>query len=331
MTRILSSRQRTKRLPHALLIGACAVGALLATPTLEAAAFRDCQSRPAARSHSASSAIVYAYCLVLGREPDGAGMDTWRVRIGEGTKVEQVILEMLHSDEFARKNRVDALSPTDYTALVHRLLLGRDPDAASLERVGGSASKEATGPIEQALIASDEFRRRHPALFADAARNSSGAQTVPEVKRACDLGAVKRPLDRERGQVIYSYCLVLGRWPDAYGLNTWLAEMRVGLTLPALLVKLLNSDEFATKYRVAELGNEEFVTLAYRLLLGRDPDGQGLQSYGSALAKRTLSISTVYDSIVASDEFRTKQDALFTARKLEPRRAELGEPAAGSK
>ena len=301
-----------------LTIAVCIVDALLASPASEAATFRECQTAPATRSDHVATVIDYAYCLVLDREPDGAGLSSWRARLAGGTKVERVIFEMLHSEEFTRKNRLDTLSLPEHAALVHRRLLNRDSDAAIIQRLRFADSKEALDTIEEALVDSAEFRQLHPTLFATAAPHAPTASAIPKVERTCDLRAVKRPLEYERGQVIYSYCLVLGRWPDAYGLNTWLAQMRGGLTISGLLSNLLQSAEFADKYRVAGREDMEFVALAYQLLLGRDPDRHGLLAYESGIASGALNRSAVYDSILASDEFRTKQEPLFTARKLEP-------------
>jgi hypothetical protein len=326
----LRLRSSTARTTRALAVAACAFGTLLATSTSEAVAFSNCQSPPATQPDHAATVIGYAYCLVLDREPDGAGLDGWRARLATGTTVERIIYEMLHSDEFARKNGVDTLSPAEHGALVHRRLLGRDPNAAISARLSAADSKEALDPVEDRLLNSEEFRQLHPALFT-AVRNTPTLTALPEVKRTCDLKALKGPLEDERRQVIYSYCLVLGRWPDAYGLNTWREQMRGGLTVSALLSKLLQSAEFADKYRVAELGDDEFVVLVYRLLLGRDPDGQGRLAYASGLASGRVSRPAIFDSILVSDEFRTKQEAMFTARKLEPRRAEFHQPSNGPK
>jgi hypothetical protein len=69
--------------------------------------------------------------------------------------------------------------------------------------------------------------------------------------------------------------------------------------------------------------NADFVTLLYRLLLGRDPDAAGLESYVSKLATGGLSRTQVCEDVLNSDEFQAKQEVLFTALKPERPRAEL--------
>src|SRR4029079_6810119 len=167
----LRLRSSTARTTRALAVAACAFGTLLATSTSEAVAFSNCQSPPATQPDHAATVIGYAYCLVLDREPDGAGLDGWRARLATGTTVERIIYEMLHSDEFARKNGVDTLSPAEHGALVHRRLLGRDPNGAISARLSAADSKEALDPVEDRLLNSEEVRQLHPALFA-AVRNT---------------------------------------------------------------------------------------------------------------------------------------------------------------
>jgi hypothetical protein len=99
--------------------------------------------------------------------------------------------------------------------------------------------------------------------------------------------------------------------------------MRGGLALKQVLLGLLQSEEFAGRYQIAAMTNADFVTLLYRLLLGRDPDAASLESYVSKLATGALSRPQVYGAFLDSDEFHAKQEVLFTALKPERPRAEL--------
>ena len=292
---------------------------------------RQCELKPAPTEGTlpAEAVITYAYCLVLGRAPDGAGMEGWSAHLASDMPVDQILIEMMHSDEFERRRDVPMLSKREYVTLIHRLLLGVDAAGPVLAQMVADleAGKHRTD-LERALIASKEFHARHPTLFAKVApvvraAVAPAAAPVPEVRRNCDLGVMKRPLEFQRGQLIYSYCLVLGRWPDSYGLRTWLAEMRAGLALKNVLLRLLQSDEFAGRYQIAAMTNADFVTLLYRLLLGRDPDAAGLEAYASKLAVGALSRTQVCEDVLNSDEFQAKQEVLFTALKPERPRAEL--------
>jgi hypothetical protein len=144
----------------------------------------------------------------------------------------------------------------------------------------------------------------------------------PEVRSNCNVKVMKQPLEFERDQVLYSFCLVLGRWPDGYGLRSWTGQLLAGMSLEDLLLSLLQSDEFESKYEANSLDNSDFMTLAYRLLLGREPDNYSAKSYVARLSTGDLSRPEVYRGLIASDEFHGKRQALFTA-KVRERRAEV--------
>ena len=94
-------------------------------------------------------------------------------------------------------------------------------------------------------------------------------------------------------------------------MQDWTAQRRQGTTIPVLLQAMAGSDEFAERYRVPFLSDERFVWLAYKLLLGRDPDGQGRSDYGAALKEGRLSRPALIGAIAGSDEFRDRHKQLF--------------------
>ena len=297
------------------------------TPADEVAFLRRCALQPAEAGGAlpAQTVITYAYCLALGHDPDGAGLNSWSTHLEKGMPVEKIVANMMQSDESSQLYGLPRLSTRRYVVLMHRLLLDAEPE----ERVLAQTAAELDGGKPRAdvladLIGSKTFKERHPALFAKLGpvaqvAGPAVASVKPEVRRNCDLGVISRPLEFERGQVIYSYCLVLGRWPDGLGLATWTVNRKSGLTLEQFLVGLLQSDEFAQKYRTWELDNAGFVTLLYRLFLGRDPDSQGLSNYAAMLGAGTMSRWEASEKILASDEFHTKHSALYTARMPEKR------------
>ena len=275
----------------------------------------------------AQAIISYAYCLTLGRAPDGGGADSWRKRLGGGMSVEQLLVELMHGTEFADLYDLPVLTKAEHVMLIYRLLLGTDPSTQALKKaVSDLNADKKPVDLQRALIRSKEFQARHPGLLTKSApikqAEAGGERAKPLVRRSCDLSVMRRPLEFQRGPLIYSYCLVLGRWPDGYGLRTWLAEMRAGLALKNVLLRLLQSDEFAGRYQIAAMTNADFVTLLYRLLLGRDPDAAGLESYVSKLATGALSRTQVCEDVLNSDEFHAKREVLFTALEPERPRAE---------
>ena len=97
---------------------------------------------------------------------------------------------------------------------------------------------------------------------------------------------------------------MLGRWPDGGGLGSWTVSRRGGLTLEGFLSGLLQSAEFAAKYKTDTLDDAGFVTLLYRVLLSRDPNVDELGTAAARLASGEIGRLQVSDEILASAEFR---------------------------
>lgn len=284
---------------------------------------------PDARKDELRAIIAYGYCLVADREPDNAGADSWRERLKGGMLVEQFIVEMMHSEEFANLHDVPRLTAAEYVTLIHRVLMGQKPAEPELQRAVAALDTGTTrAQLQRELIRSNDFQQRHGVLFGKPAAAQSGGQkpvasSKAEVRRTCDLNVLRRPLEFERGQVTYSYCLVLGRWPDGHGLQTWRTRLRDGLTLDDFLLGLLVSSEYTEKYQAAALEDVDFVTLTHRLLLGRDPNANELDSYVGQLASGELSRIALYKRLLASKDFRTARELLFSALTPERARVEL--------
>ncbi len=261
-----------------------------------------------AADHRPETVVRYVFCLVLGRDADGAGSETYASQMPAHLTAEQLVLVLLNSEEFAARNKTADMSNREFALGLHRLLFGSEmtegagPGALSAI----DAANASRADYVSALVASEEFRTAHPVLYATLEVPSPppvrAVTRLPDIRRSCSLNAVKK-LESERDQVLYSYCLVLGRWPEAFGLQTWQAAMKSGLGADELLMSLLGSAEFVSKYRVESLSNQDFVTLAYRLLLRRDPDGQGFEGYVDELG-RGLDRQEVFAGLIRSEEFR---------------------------
>ena len=90
---------------------------------------------------------------------------------------------------------------------------------------------------------------------------------------------------KHRGQVVRLYRAYFGRLPDTAGLDHWVAARRSGMTLVQISAAFAASAEFRHKY--GHLTNRQFVDLVYRNVLGRGPDGEGLDYWTSALDQGT--------------------------------------------
>jgi len=126
----------------------------------------------------------------------------------------------------------------------------------------------------------------------------------------CHLNAYNRLDSLHSMRLSYIYCLVLERPPDGGGFQSWMATLNSGAPISRVLISMLDSDEFYTRHRLAGRDNAEIVSLMYRVLLDREPDGVGLANYAAQLAARSLHLSQVQASIIASSEFRARHPLL---------------------
>lgn len=280
---------------------------------------RNCKlEEPAAgKELDASYVIAYAYCLTLGRDPDGLGMRSWIERLRDRTTVGTILVELMHSDEFSQTHDLATASNVEYISFLNRLLLDKTLSAA--QRAQELEAFERT-PLSRAdyqrqLIASAEFKSRHALLFRPLPAFAELPPVRPEVRKACSAHLTKEAEIKRPAQIGYSYCLILGRNADPIGLQGWLESFSKGLTVSAFLQSLVQSAEFEGKYSTTRLSNGDYVTLLYRLLLERDPSGDERASYLKPLDTGRISRADVSKSFLTSDEFRGKQKDLFAAER----------------
>lgn len=275
---------------------------------------RHCELKTIAPGDAATpkDVVNYSYCLVLGRQADGAGLAGWSSKLQEGTPTAEILAAMLQSEEFEHGHNIGALSTRDYIALLYRTLLGKDPDKAALEKTAGDVESGvlSRAKLLEQFVTSSELKAVHPILFSPL--------TLPDKltaspRTSCTLPTLRAEETTRRAQIAYGYCLVLGRRPEIVGLNSYSTAMLKGLTVPQLLSALMASAEFQKKYRIDNLDNVSFVALLYRLLLQREPDGAGLKSYVERFDKGELSRIGLAEALIESDEFRNRHPALFVA------------------
>ncbi len=139
-------------------------------PVSEADAWRSCNLAQLERGGTdAEHRIAYGYCLVLGRNADSAGRESYAEWLREGKPVSSVLTSLIESDEFQERARRIALDDQKFVALIYSLLLNRSPDEHSLE---GYAARLGSRTLTRAqlageIITSEEFRRRQPFLYPE--------------------------------------------------------------------------------------------------------------------------------------------------------------------
>lgn len=116
----------------------------------------------------AAQQVRYGFCLVLGREADGAGLESWTERLASGEiGMFDLLMEMIGSEEFSDRYATFGLPNKAYINLLYRLLLNRDADGYGLSAYEKELATGATDRIHIALglISSSEFKDKHPILF----------------------------------------------------------------------------------------------------------------------------------------------------------------------
>ncbi|MFY0610023.1 MAG: DUF4214 domain-containing protein [Hyphomicrobiaceae bacterium] len=110
--------------------------------------------------------IAYSFCLVLGREPDGGGLSSWRASLKNGQTVTAMLSMMLESTEFMETFKTKSLDEAEFTEFLYRLLLDRNPDGGEfLGRLAHAHSGTPRRSFAKKIVMSDEFRRLHHVLF----------------------------------------------------------------------------------------------------------------------------------------------------------------------
>jgi len=165
--------------------------------------------------------------------------------------------------EVARRAEADAATTTDeqevrsFVAAAYRSVLGREPDAASLERFvdldrrGSYSSLEVAGELSRRLVA----RELGPNAGSGGVEGSHPTQApgTGDAAAAAGTGAVRGPapvaleelLGHEGGDfVVRAYHALLGREPDPHGYDFFVDALRSGrVTKGQLLWRLSSSAE----------------------------------------------------------------------------------------
>ena len=145
-----------------------AVREMIKGPDIAREIRRDCNTASGVSEALPTRQVGYAFCLVLGREADSHGLETWVASLEGGeTTISNMLVSMMRSDEFKSRHATFALADAVYANLLYELLLGRagDPDGLA-SYVNQLRSGEMTrAGVALAIIESSEFRSKHPLLF----------------------------------------------------------------------------------------------------------------------------------------------------------------------
>ncbi len=187
--------------------------------------------------------LYQAYFLRL---PDADGIDHWRRALAAGLPVAAVSDGFAGSSEFLA--RYGALDDRGFVSLVYRNVLGREADPGGLDHwTRQLAAGASRGTVMTGFSESAEFVGRTGTL----------APTTEAV-----------------GSVARLYLAYFERQPDTSGLVSWVGRLGAGTRLAEISQAFAGSQEFVSRY--GAVGDEAFVDLVYRNVLGRSADPSGL-------------------------------------------------------
>ena len=219
--------------------------------------------------------VTEFYNEVLDRNPDPDGLEGHVNGLSNRTRTAaDLAFDFFFSDEFISFGTSNDI----YVTKLYKTILERDPD---INGKNGWISQLENGlSRESALIGfidSPEFRAKATSF-------------------GISLGAKEKKVELF---VERFYELVLGREPDPVGLKGWVnALINDSITAADVAFGFFNSPEFISKKYL----NDEYVTILYKTILGRDPDQDGKNGWIRTL-ENGLSRDAVLTELVKSPEF----------------------------
>ena len=240
------------------------------------------------------SFVNNCYWTILDREPDSAGMKHWadKLESGQATAAE-IINEFMNSDELRNKN----LSYEEAVELLYITMLYRAPDEAG-EAYWVSKLKAGSGygAIINGFCGSDEFREvcEYYGIKPGSVSGGSAAPApAPAPAPAADLTKI-------RAFVTRNYRVILGREPDADGLNYWAQRLASGEATAAEIINgFVNSDEFKSK----NLSYGDQVEVLYQVMLDRGSDAAG-KAYWVSMLNGGNPLAAIINGFCNSVEFK---------------------------
>ena len=278
--------------------------------------------------------VQRCYRIILDREADPSGMQTWYEQLSSGKKAAAEIIEQfVNSDEFQGKK----YSKGDAVEILYKAMLGRGSDAAGKANWvnkldagqlfavvinGFCVSKEFTGicdsygikpgsVIVQPLSGQTEEELSMLALNAKApiTRRSETNPNRVEIINPSDtidmnIGTAVQAvyINEEKAKEFIGRCyqVILGREASAAELDSWIGQMVNGTKTPDQIARgFLFSDEFKAK----NTANDDLVKILYRVYMNRDADPEGLKTWTEKLDNGT-SLKDLLNAFAKTNEFK---------------------------
>jgi hypothetical protein len=222
--------------------------------------------------------VTRLYQQVLGRGPEPGAVEGWVQQIRQDGSLAAAVLAFFHAAEFLNRHTSDE----QFLTILYRALLNREPDTSSLDAF--------LGDLQARRLTRDNLLD----IFLDSSEFTTMATLLP-------------PLDPVTAFVITLYVRILGRGPDQAGLQAFVTQLQQTQNILPTVQLFLASPEFLGR----NTPNTEFVTLLYRVCLGRVADAGGLAFYANRLTQGTATRDQLLAEFAASPEFQAIQHQLF--------------------
>ena len=223
--------------------------------------------------------LTHIYQEVLGRDPDQPGLDWWANLILTGRmSAKEVAQGFISSDEFRGRN----VTNSEFVNILYRAFLEREPDSSGynfwLAQLESGKSRQN---LLNDFLASHEF-----AIVCHKYR-------IRPYKHGENIAG------QALAFVSHLYIECLGRNPDQSGLSWWTQLLlNKSMTAGGVARGFIFSDEFKRR----DTTDEEFVSILYKGLLGRDPDSSGYNFWLNKL-RSGWSREQVLNGFLGSSEF----------------------------
>nr|AHF24882.1 hemolysin-type calcium-binding region [uncultured bacterium Contig21] len=231
--------------------------------------------------------VTRCYELILGREPDPAGLKNWTDKLKKkSATAAQIISGFLNSKEFAGKRK----TAEELVEILYKTMLNRASDYNGkinwLRKIldGASMNQLINGFCESA-----EFKGLCAKYGIESGKLESGKKAARPIAYSQKLVDFVSRCYRE----------ALGRNADAEGLHFWCMKL---VSNEMSFKQVAKGFVFSQEMRNKKLNNEAFIKTLYRLYLGREAEAAGLSFWKNKMADG-MTREQVNDGFANSAEF----------------------------
>jgi hypothetical protein len=223
---------------------------------------------------------LYKGCL--GRDADATGLSNWKDALYDGATGNQIAVGFLGSREFINLG----LSDEKFIEALYKTVFGRNADSSGLASWLKVLENGATrAKVEEGFLNSREMRNLCEEMGV-----------APGVFRSDDMRDIYYNVTAFVAR-LYKNCL--GRNFDNEGMAHWLEALTSGsIGGKDAVLGFFSSSEMVKQ----SLSDREFVTVAYRTLLDREPDNAGMSAWLDAI-KSGSTRQQIVESFAESKEF----------------------------